>query len=193
MNLRHGRSTVVSNDAEWDRVVKRPQEVCVACDEVLQSGEEVVTLLAFGAEGFVRRDLHPECAAEDGGAVATWRWKRASELRPNAHRLDLGFLSEFFKRLDGRTEEHSRRVHWIVALLLLRKKILEETGRTSSEGCEVLHLRFKKTERVYDVLDPSLDSEAVSSIEGDLSRIFNLEQAVTGEMSDGESASEIVG
>ena len=167
----------MSQEAEWEKVVKKPQEVCVACEEALRSGEEVLTSLSFGAEGFARQDRHPGCVTSNDAAVATWRWTRASELRPNPRRLDLGFLSEFFKRLDGRDEEHSRRVRWIVALLLLRKKLLEEVGRRQDpDQSEVLQLRFKKTERVYDVADPGLDGEAMASIEDDLSRIFNLEQ-----------------
>ncbi len=167
----------MSQEAEWEKVVKKPQEICVTCEEALRSGEEVLTSLSFGAEGFARQDQHPGCVAPEHDAVATWRWTRASELRPNPRRLDLGFLSEFFKRLDGRDEEHSRRVRWIVALLLLRKKILEEVGRRQgADTGEVLQFRFKKTERVYDVADPGLDSEAMASIEDDLSRIFNLEQ-----------------
>ncbi|NRA96200.1 MAG: hypothetical protein HRU14_08335 [Planctomycetes bacterium] len=168
----------MANESDWDKVVKRVQEICAVCEEALLSGGDVVTALTFGESGFVRRDLHPDCYAGDGDAIATWRWKREKELRPSARRLDLGFLSEFFKRLDGREDGQSRRVAWIVSLLLLRKKILEEVGRKVADGREVLELRFKKTERVYEVPDPLLDAEAMASIEEDLSRIFNLEQTV---------------
>lgn len=168
----------MSNEGDWDKVVKKAQEVCAACEEALLPDADVVTALTFGADGFSRRDLHPDCHAEDADAVATWRWKRARDLRPNARRLDLGFLSEFFKRLDGREDDQSRRVAWIVSLLLLRKKILEEVGRRTVDDAETLELRFRKTERIYEVPDPQLDAEAMASIEDDLSRIFNLEQVV---------------
>ena len=168
---------MVANESDWEKVVKKGQEVCAACEAALVFGADVVTALTFADGGFARRDLHPDCHSSDDDAIATWRWKRETELRPNARRLDLGFLSEFFKRLDGREDGQSRRVAWIVSLLLLRKKILKEVGRKATDDREVLELRFKKTERVYEVPDPLLDVEAMESIESDLSRIFNLEQA----------------
>ncbi|MAG57546.1 MAG: hypothetical protein CMJ83_14735 [Planctomycetes bacterium] len=166
---------------DWDRVVKRAQETCAVCEEALAADAEVVTALDLGADGFTRRDLHPDCYATcEGDAFSVWKWTRARELRPNPRRLDLGFLTEFFKRLEGREEHHARRVQWIVSLLLLRKKILEEVGRKSVDEREVLLLRIKRTEKVYEVTDPQLDMDAMGEIEGDLSRIFNLDQPVEG-------------
>jgi len=164
---------------EWERVVRRPQDVCALCEEVFVSGQDLVTVLDLEDAGFARRDLHGECFERTEGApFSVWRWRKARDLRPNARRLDLGFLTEFFKRLDGRDESQARRVHWIVSLLLLRKKIVEEVGRSTGEdGREILHLRIKHTEKVYEVADPALDGDAMLEIEGDLSRIFNLEPA----------------
>lgn len=179
-------------ESEWDKIVKKPQDVCAACEEALPADGDVLTSLEITDEGFTRRDLHPKCH-EGGDAVASWRWTRAKELRPNPRKLDLGFLSEFFKRLDGRDEEHSHRVRWIVSLLLLRKKILELVGRTVVDGAEVMQLRFKKSEKVYDVADPNLDAEAMASIEDDLAKIFNLDAPAPARAApDGEGTDDAV-
>ena len=172
--------TVSEAPSDWDKIVKKPLEVCAVCGEALPADGEILTTLEVTSEGFARIDQHPQCHG-GGEVVASWRWTRAKELRPDPRRLDLGFLSEFFKRLDGRDEEHSHRVRWIVALLLLRKKILEMVDRSVKDDAEVLHLRFKKSEKVYDVADPRLDAEAMASIEDDLSRIFNLDAPTKGD------------
>ena len=178
----------MANESDWDKIVKKPQESCGICEEPLAPDGEFLTSLRITDEGFSRFDLHPDCDA-GGDALAVWRWTRAKDLRPDSRRLDLGFLSEFFKRLDGREEEHSHRVRWIVGLLLLRKKILVLTERSVRDDAEVLHLSFRKSEKVYDVVDPNLDAEAMSSIEDDLSKIFNLDApAAKDAAAEGETA-----
>jgi hypothetical protein len=162
-------------EGDWDRIVKRAHEVCALCEKELLAGEDVVTTLALGDGGVLRRDLHPDCfAAEDVAPLALWRWRRGRELKPDPRRLDLAFLTEFFKRLDGKTGDHERRVAWIVTLLLLRKKLLEEVSRTQGADGEILSVRLKKTERVYEVPDPNLTPDDMATIEDDLARLFNL-------------------
>ena len=164
-------------DGEWERVVRRPEDRCAVTEEPFVPGEEVVTILARTREGFQRLDIKAAAFHQvDVPIFSFWRWKRPENERSNPRRLNLGFLTEFFKRLDqqGDGEEHNERVRWIVGLLLLRKKILGVVERKAEEGREVITLRFKKSEREYVITDPQMDDEAMASITDDLGRIFNL-------------------
>jgi hypothetical protein len=125
----------------------------------------------------------------EGTVFSYWKWRRSdNNERSGPRKLDLAFLSDFFKRLDQANDEHSDRVRWIVALLLLRKRILEIVERANNEGREQLLLRFRKSEDTYRVTDPVLTEEAMASIEGDLGRIFNLHQGGTDPAQAEESA-----
>lgn len=161
---------------EWDRAVKRPEDVCASCEEKFGAEAIVVTALELTSEGFQRTDRCGACYdAEEREPFSFWRRALPKDLANRPRRLDLAFLSEFFRRLDGKDDAHARRVMWIVALLLLRKKILELSDRKSEGDVETLVLHFKNEEKEYEVADPQLDDEAMSSIEDDLARIFNLD------------------
>ena len=97
--------------------------------------------------------------------------------RAGPRRLDIAFLTEFFRRLETRRDDaRARRVQWIVALLLLRRRVLEEVSRSVREGHDVLLLRLRRDETEFEVEDPLMDAAAMASIEEDLARIFNLEE-----------------
>lgn len=164
-------------ESEWDRIVRRPHPVCAVTGEEFGPSDEIVTVLVFGEGRLERRDVRADAFDRfEGPVYSFWRWKRSDQGERNVNRkLDLGFLSEFFKRLDRETDEHSARVRWIVALLLLRKRVLEIADRKARNGPEELLLRFRGGEDVYRVVDPGLDGESVAAIESDLGRIFNLD------------------
>ena len=161
---------------DWERLVKRPEEVCASCGRKMATGEEVVATLVMDDEGFRREDRCAACfEGMEEQPFSFWRLRRTAAFAKGERRLDLAFLTELFKRLDGRDDEHSRRVAWLVALLLMRKRILELEGRGMKDGREVLHVRLKREDRRFEVADPGLTPEAVASLHEDLSSIFNLE------------------
>jgi hypothetical protein len=163
---------------EWERLVRRPEDACATCHVRFGPGAEVVTLLDLSPEGFRREDRCPACfGAAPGEPFSFWRHRVPKTVKPGPRRLDLGYLTEFFKRLAGRerTDANAQRVFYIVALLLLRRRILEEIRRSTESGAEVLHLRLKREEKDFAVTDPGLDEAAMASIEADLAKIFELD------------------
>lgn len=165
-------------ESDWERIVRRPVGLCAVTGEELLPAEEVVTALLFVDGKFERKDLKASAFhLLEGPIFSYWKWRRPDGTERGASRkLDLGFLSDFFKRLDQVQDEHSGRVRWIVALLLLRKRILELVERRVVEGRELLVLRFRKGEDLFEVTDPVLTPDNMASIEDDLGRIFNLHQ-----------------
>lgn len=166
--------------SEWEKSLKRAEDLCVGCQVRFGPGSDVVTGLFLRESGFVREDRCPECHGRLGEPPwSFWKHRRAQGQKTGPRRLDLGFLTDFFKRLDGKDEhKETPRIRYIVALLLLRRRILEEVKRFELEGKEVLIVRLKREEREYEVKDPGLDATAMMSIEEDLARIFNLEGAL---------------
>jgi|GEM_PF-6866449 hypothetical protein len=158
---------------EWERLLKRAEECCTGCGKSLRSGD-VVTTLELGPDAFTRREWCAPCFDEREPSAFSF-WRRTLAKGQPKRRLDLAYLAELFRRLDGREDEVAKRLRWIAALLLLRKKLLEEKSRSSVDGRERLHLAFRREEREWCVDDPGLDADAFTSIEADLGRIFDLE------------------
>lgn len=164
---------------EWEKAVRKAEDACVACGARFGPGSGIVTSLDLLPDGFRREDRCEPCAdARAEEPFASWRHRRPAGARPGPRKLDLAWLTELFKRLAGRPDDaNARRILWIAALLLLRRRILEETGRRHENGVEVLDLRLKREERDYSVADPGLDKAAMVTIESDLAALFNLDEA----------------
>ncbi len=162
---------------EWDRILRRGEDACARCGRRFGPETDVVTVLRLDDGGFRREDHCAPCApGPEAAPFSFWRRRTGRTAGGPPRRLDLAYLTEFFKRLDGRDDPTSRRVTYIVALLLLRRRILEETGRGRGEAGEVLRLRLKKEERDFTVTVPELDPAGMAAIEQDLGRLFNLDQ-----------------
>lgn len=159
---------------EWEKLLRRPDECCVGCGKNVRFGD-IVTTLDISEAGFRRQDWCAPCF-ESSNPPAFSFWKRRVAKGQPRRRLDIAYLCELFKRLEERTDAPSLRLRWIAALLLLRKRMLEEVGREVHDDCEVLLLRMRKEDREYRVTDPRMDAEAMGTIEADLGRIFELEE-----------------
>ena len=163
---------------DWEYLVRSREDCCAGCGVSLGAGAEVVAALLLTPKGFVREDRCPGCFnAAESALFSFWRIRRPEAFKRGPQRLDLAFLTEFFKRLEGRQDDYSRNVAWIVALLLLRKRILALDGRRTDKGREVLVLRLKREDRVIEVTDPLLTEDVVKGLHEDLARIFNIEEA----------------
>jgi len=141
------------------------------------------------AGGLVRKDYCRGWFEREAALpFSYWHLRRAQVLERRRRRLDLEYLTECFKQLEGQTGEQVERVRWIVALLLLRKRIMEIVARKSRGGVELLVLRLRREDRVFEVADPSLSEADVRGLHGDLARIFNLEEDQDGSSRDKEGS-----
>ncbi|MSR74554.1 MAG: hypothetical protein EXS14_03660 [Planctomycetes bacterium] len=158
---------------EWEKLLRRAEDCCTGCGKSVRSGE-IVTTLDVAETGFRRQDWCISCFDERNPPAFSF-WRRRILKGVARRRLDLAYLCELLKRLEERNDAPSSRLRWIAALLLLRKRMLEEVGREHHDGVETLVLRFKKEDREFRVTDPRLDADAISAIEADLARMFDLE------------------
>jgi len=163
---------------EWERTVARPENACLSCNGRFGAGDPIIACLSAGEEGLQRQDRCPDCfEALEVPPFSFWRMRWPDDLGRGPQKLDLAYLTEFFKRLQDQEDQEAGGVLWIVALLLLRKKILVLEGRRQEEGREILRLRLKREDRAFDVGDPQLTDDALAGLHEDLARIFKLEEA----------------
>jgi hypothetical protein len=164
---------------EWEKKTGAPSGACAACGLKLGPGAAYVAALLVREGAFVREDRCEACAAaaaaSDDGALGVWRGKLAPPKGPLSRRLDFDTLIELFPRLDGRDDEASARLRWVVALLLLRKKFLLQHSRETRDGVELLTVKFRHDDRLFRVLDPRMDDAALAKLHEELGKIFDLD------------------
>lgn len=174
--------------SDWDSTVGRPEDACGSCEKVFETGDLLVSFLGFDEGLLVRRVKCVECFdPEVDESYAFWRSRKAAPDRDRPRPLDVEFLVEFFKRLVGEGPAPERAaICYIVALLLVRRKLLDQHAVEQDGETEIMVLRFKKDESATDwrVPVPELTPEKMETIRDDLGRIFNLEASRPAEKSE---------
>ncbi|MCA9319534.1 MAG: hypothetical protein KDB53_02305 [Planctomycetes bacterium] len=168
---------------DWESALGKPAPRCDACETGFEPGTSFVNSLDLVEGRLVRHVLCDACDAQaTPSPFAFWRSRVAI---PDANRprpLDLNFLIELFQRLHGdQVDPTNTEVRYIVALLLLRKKVLTQVRLEALEAGETIHevlvTRFTREKEGPEFRTdvPELTAEKMESIRDDLGRIFNLE------------------
>lgn len=163
----------------------RPTGVCTATGRRLESGERYVAVLIEPAPGaaLARQDF--STGAWDEGRrpdppVRVFAFWRATMSAPGAKKrqlLDDGALLDLFEQLDGATEARKVAFRYLLALVLIRKRllVLEGTGqgtmRVRHKGTTVAGDRAEGA-GIIEVADPGLDPRALEEGTEELSAIL---------------------
>lgn len=123
---------------------------------------------------YTRRDLCPACFAraerESGEPLIFWRAKR-KEAKREGLVLDLESLRVLFDRLGEREDEKARGLRFLVALLLLRKRMLKvvdaKTPEQEAADLVVVDARVPDGE-VVALFAPPLDDERLGELKREL-------------------------
>jgi len=154
---------------------------CAACGKQMAAGEEFVATIVEAGEEFVREDFCNGCW--DGGGreqprrlFGVWH-ARVPESKEKKHLfVDDELLIDFFRRLDGADEPVKVQFRFVLALILMRKKLLVyERSRRSGDGRDVWTMRFKGSDETCQVVDPHLDDEKIAAVSRQLGEILEGE------------------
>ncbi len=133
------------------------------------------TLAEDGAPPFERADLCSGCF-EAATAPAPFCWWRIEVPEPEKKRatLDLQVAREFLVRLlDERAPERAP-LRYLLALLLMRKRLVKVIEQFSDERGEMMLVRLPPDETPHEIECPELDESVTESLRADLGRLFDL-------------------
>jgi hypothetical protein len=158
------------------------QDFCTACrpaggEEDHAAREANGDAAAEQAEGGLARAADDAPPAEDDAAVlAVWP---ARAPRPTEKRklfVDDDVLLNFFRRLDGAEAEHKVNFRFVLALVLMRKKLLVYEGsKKLDDGREVWTMRYKGGDETCRVTDPHMDEPKIAEVSDQLNQILETE------------------
>lgn len=178
---------------------------CAASGRALRPGDRFVATLVEspGEEALRRLDF---CAESwDGGArptpplrvFAVWRTTVPERDAPQGPVLNPADLLDLLEQLEGTTEPQAQTLRYLVALQLLRKRLVNFEGQrpataadaggeagpggTVRKGLQVLLLRRRTPAGqapgpLYEVLDPALDDSAVAAAAAQPASILPMEE-----------------
>jgi len=163
---------------DWN--IQKSTRQCAGCSRQLAEGDEHFSALFDRGTLFERQDFCPPCwQARDAAAVFSF-WKTRIPTREEERKLlvDDSVLLDFFLRLtseEGELPEHKVKFRYILALVLLRKKILKFIDILREDRREFLVLRYAKEKLDFRILDPGLTEEEADTVKDDLAQILNVE------------------
>ena len=162
--------------------IARPTEQCRGCDKRMQPREEFLATVREVEEEFVREDFCLGCWEQrakdpDGAVFGVWRARVTMPQEKKKKLLvDDGLLVNFFERLEGADSPAKISYRFVLALVLMRKKLLvyERMGK-NADGLDVWVMRLKGAEQTYDVVDPHMDEDKIAEVSHQLGDIMQGE------------------
>ena len=140
-----------------------------------------MAVLRETAEAFVREDYCLPCwqgNPREEGADIVGVWK--AHVPPPADKkrmfVDDEMLVNLFHRLEEAVEPAKVNFRFVLALVLMRKKMLVYDRMESAAGVEVWQMHFRGlSEQVHRVVNPHLDEEKIAEVSGHLGEILQGE------------------
>lgn len=155
--------------------------MCRLCEQPAQPGEPIMALARITGEELVREDYHLSCWEKTqhddpaGAADVLGVW-RTSVPRPQEKKrlfVDDALLVNFFERLEGQTVPARLRFRYVLALILMRKRLLVYEGMTrGTDGLETWKMRQRGTDRTHAVVDPKLDEDQIAEVSASLGEVM---------------------
>jgi len=151
---------------------------CAACQVALLTGDLVTTSFRWLPGGPERRDLCETCGGAEENLADAFFWRRRL---PDSHDrrpvVDYALLRELFTRMLQRGDEIYRRLSYLVALVLVRKRFLKLHGFEVRAGREVMVVSRGTGQPPFDVPAPYLSGEDMLAVREHLSRLLQADFA----------------
>jgi len=158
-----------------DYAIQPPTRRCAVTGRELRPGEVYYSAVFEVSGRLERRDYCSDAwQGPPEGAVAHWRAKLPDESDQAAVKLvDDETAWGLFQQLSARPGDGRReRIRYVLALLLLRRKLLKIQDIRSESGRDLLVLKRAGGDELYEVPDPGLSSGQIRELQVELDRLL---------------------
>jgi hypothetical protein len=161
--------------------ISRAAGECVKCRRALAENEEFTAVVVEKGEDLERQDWCLACweagdRGDVGGLFGQWRTRVPARQAKRKLFVDDALLVNFFQRLEGAAEPARLNFRFVLALVLMRKKLLVyERSAKDDAGNETWHMRLRGTDESHEVANPRLDEERITEVSLQLSEILQGE------------------
>ncbi len=87
--------------------------------------------------------------------------------------VDNDVIINLFLRLEGAEQEIKLNFRFVLALILMRKRILKYHGTAIEDGAEYWSMRLVKEQDIHKVLNPRMDEERITRVSQELGAILH--------------------
>lgn len=159
---------------DWD--IKSRSPACEACHAEFTDKQAYFSALTFGLQGYARTDFCEVCwrgKSREVGAFSSWHGVfRLPPPKPEEP-LKKETAETLLRRLIEEDDAPRAAVIYILAVMLERKRVLEERDVREHEGATLRVYEHKKTGETFIVRDPGLRLDQLEEVQGDVIRMLD--------------------
>ena len=152
--------------------IGKGQTACTVCGREFEDGEEVYSCVYSGEESLERGDICQECWDAGKAPEHISSWKRRIEKKEPPRRFDRKAALDLFRVLVDSEETRDADTAFILAVLLMRKKVFELERSGTENGKKIMILRLKGSSDEFKVQNRELDDERLNEVKDNLESIF---------------------
>ncbi|MCH8966421.1 MAG: hypothetical protein IID43_01965 [Planctomycetes bacterium] len=171
---------------QWD--VERAVGACASTGRTIHEGEEFYTVLFEEGDSFRRADYTLD--AWDGppeGAFCHYKTRLAAKEKRKKLFVDNEMLKSFFRRLANETEPTRLQFRFVLALILMRKRLIRYEGSATRDGVEIWEMRLTGERSAHPVINPHLTDDQIETVSKQLGAILHADM---GEWTEEDGADE---
>jgi len=164
-----------------DYDISKTEGTCVVCGRDLKPQEEFIAAVRQVGEELQREDYCEQCwtnhlEGDSSDLLAVWRTRLHTPEEKRKLFVDDDLLINFFERLADEEDSTRQVLRYVLALVLMRKKLLiyDRTER-EEDGTEVWQMHFRGTGLMHSVIDPGMDEDKIAEVSGELGEILEGE------------------
>jgi len=158
--------------SDWE--VQRPSEACSVCGREFEVNEQYYSALFDRGHQFERLDFCPNCwETKKPETFSHWQTRRPEPDEERKLLVDDDLILDFFRRLEGETEPLKVSFRYIVALILMRKRILKFETTEREDDTEHWVLRLVRDKTHHRVINPRLSDEEVERLSEEIGQLLN--------------------
>ena len=147
---------------------------CAATGRVLAEGEEFYTVLLEDGESFRRVDYSLDAwQGPPQGAFSHFRTRVPVKEKRKRLLVDNEILAHFFLRLADQSEPLRLQFRFVLALILLRKRLLRYEETTIEDGREIWRMTLTLDKTTHQVVNPHLTDDQIEGVSSQLSAILH--------------------
>ncbi len=163
--------------SDWE--INKPLGHCHGTGRKIECGEEYFGALVETEEGMQRQDF---CAdyweSEKPTVFCHWKSRLPEPGQKKQLFVDDQMLMAFFERLANETDPEKINFRFVLALILMRKKILKYDESRANDGKEIWRLRMpgdRSAENMFEVVNPHLDEEQIEQLSSQIGEILQTD------------------
>jgi len=164
--------------------ITRAAGQCAACGSELQPQQEFTAAVREADddnadEPLVREDYCMSCWASrreqvtaDRSVLGIWQSRVPAPKEKKKTFVNDEVLIGFFERLEGADEPAKVQFRFVLALILMRKKVLVYDGLERGEGDRPWRMHFRGSDKTCAVVDPHMDEDKIAEVSHQLGEVL---------------------